>query len=1373
MQLLAGLCMFPVSFFDNGRSPRPSILLSGYLSLTLVFDAAQARTFWLSAITRAERTYTILFTTSAAVKAILLLLESHRKTKWVRWDTKEPHSPEETSGMFGLGVYFWLNGLFLKGYGKSLTIQDLYPLDHALRAKPIYDRYEKHLEYSKLKGDKYGLIKLLCRTYPIALLLPVIPRLFRLAFTFCQPFFIESLLQYLSQDESLASVNAGYGLIGASIVIYSGLAISTAVYQYMHFRSLQIIRGCLATAIYARGTELQAATDEESVSVTLMSTDLERIRLGLRTLHDMWAGVIEVAIASWLLHNQLGLAFLAPIILVLLCFFLTFYMARFMGPSQKAWMARVQQRVGLTGTVIANMKSLKITGMTEPAGTLLQNRRSGELEAGGRFRFFIIITATLGYIPFFLAPAFTFAVSRRSLDTVQIFTSLSWLNLLTTPLSLLFQGIPTLLAAVACLQRIQKYLESESRRDFREIMLDTRTEPQEPDLGKMNSSSKEAPAANLAITVKNGEFGWKPDKMTLQDINFDVARTSFTIVCGPIASGKSTLCKAVLGEVPFHKGSITLGVPTSNVSYCDQIPFLLNGTIQGNVIGFTSFDPHRYFDVINATMLDVDLKTMPLSDQTIIGSNGITLSGGQKQRVALARALYLHADLLIFDDVFSGLDADTEDQVFRRVFGPGGLLRRRRATFLLCTHSVRHLPAADHIVALDANGTVVQQGDFTSLTQRKSGYVNSLGVKSSKNSATKEHHENPVPQLESIFDVLPRPNTNAVSILSNTEDMTRRLGDKRIYRTYFKSMGYLLTVFIFAFGLLLGFSANFATIWLKYWSDDIAAANPTYSFSFWVGIYFLLGFGALMSLIGLGVTVLQLSVSKAGASLHHQILRTLVTAPLRFFTTTDQGEILNLFSQDMNLIDTELPLALLNVVYAVFTALGQAAVLVTSSAYLAISYPFLVVLLWLVSRFYLRTSRQMRLLDLEAKSPLYTHFLDTTKGIVTVRAFGSVPQDRAKNVELVDTSQRPAYLLQMTQNWLNLVLGFVVMAMCAVLTTLVITLRANSGFTGASMVTLMGFGTELTFIVLALTQLETSLGAIARCNTFTATVKPENQKEEDIEPPQDWPQHGVITIDGVSASYSGDDSDNNDSPELALRNVSLTVAAGEKIAICGRTGSGKSSLIALLLKLLEPTPETAPNIRIDSIALYKIDRQALRRHIIAIPQEAVFLPEGTSFRANLDPFDVAGSADCLAALETVQLRNLVEERGGLKAGMSPGSFSQGQKQLFSLACAVLRRRLRAKTLGLGRHDVSEGGILLMDEVSSSVDQETERAMMKVIKAEFKEYTVVTITHRLDMVLDFDRVVVMDKGEVVETGKPRDLSKDSTTQFGKLWRTGGY
>ena len=205
------------------------MLLSTYVSLTLLLDVAQTRTFWLASRTKPEFIYTGIFTASMTLKVLILLLEAQQKTKWVRWDTKEAHSPEETSGIFSLGVYFWLNGIFLSGYRKILQMKDLYPLDRAIVGADLYERFQKHADYSRMRGDKYGLAKVLARTLLVQILLPIPPRLALTGFMFCQPFLINSVLSQLSGPITPASANMGYGFIGASALIYGGIAVSTAL----------------------------------------------------------------------------------------------------------------------------------------------------------------------------------------------------------------------------------------------------------------------------------------------------------------------------------------------------------------------------------------------------------------------------------------------------------------------------------------------------------------------------------------------------------------------------------------------------------------------------------------------------------------------------------------------------------------------------------------------------------------------------------------------------------------------------------------------------------------------------------------------------------------------------------------------------------------------------------------------------------------------------------------------------------------------------------------------------------------------------------------------------------------------------------------
>lgn len=526
------------------------------------------------------------------------------------------------------------------------------------------------------------------------------------------------------------------------------------------------------------------------------------------------------------------------------------------------------------------------------------------------------------------------------------------------PLNNLFQSLPTLSAAITCLRRIQTFLESETREDFR---------IRSTGLSNEEKLSIDQPSTLPAVSIKNGVFGYENSKVVLNDINIEIPRGTLTMVVGPIASGKSSLCKALLGEIPYSQGMVTMTTLLPRVGYCDQTPFLSNGSIRDNIVGYSPFDAERYAEVVDATMLSIDFETLAQADRTNVGSNGITLSGGQKQRVSLARCLYLQSDLLIMDDVFSGLDADTEDQVFKRVFGVNGILQRRKTTVVLCTHSVRHLPAAGHVIALGPKGAIVEQGTFNDLLANQS-YVHSLGVKSPSTSRTaSEKIESTIPFQS---DLLGRISTTLPPVLEDGGNINRVEGDSATYMVYFKSMGTLLAASLFLFGACLGFFYNFPTIWLKYWSDDVVATSHSHSFGYFAGIFGLLQCCSLISLLALGTLIYIPVINRSGLTLHHNALRTLVHAPLRFFTTTDQGIITNLFSQDLNLIDNELPNALFNTIFAICIGFGQAAVIASSSPYLAISYPFLMCVLYLIQKFYLRTSRQLRLLDLEAKSPL-------------------------------------------------------------------------------------------------------------------------------------------------------------------------------------------------------------------------------------------------------------------------------------------------------------------------------------------------------------------------------------------------------------------
>ncbi|KAK1997544.1 ABC transporter [Colletotrichum falcatum] len=1374
LSLLASLCMIVLSYAEHSRSARPSMLLTGYIFLQILFDVAQVRTSWLMAETFSSQLFARLFTASLAVKVVILFVEAQRKARWISW-TAEEHSPEETSGLFSLGVYFWLNRLFLHGYRNVLSIKDLYALDQGMIAETMQVKLARELDKGTYRGKKHGLARALAKSLAVPLLLPVAPRIALIGFNYSQPFFIQTLLVYLQDPDESKNKNMGYGMIGAAFLIYTGIAVSTALYYYFHQRALYMSRGCLSAAIYRKTTQASLVGTGDAAAVTLMSTDIERILRGFYALHEVWANFIEIALGCWLLQGQLGAAFIAPIAVILVCTGITAAAAAATSERQARWMSHIQKRVGLTSHVISSMKNLRISGITGPVGEFVSQMRKREMEIGNDFRWLLIVTAISALSPAMISPAVTFAFAQSRLDVTTIFTSFSFLVLLNAPLGTLFQSIPGLIAGFTCLGRIQKFLEADPRVDFRQFSQsstrkDKRSEESYRDsVEGISLKSMDKPANRIpercppspAIAIVDGSFGWETEKPVLRNITASVPASQLTLVVGPVASGKSTLCKALLGEVPFSSGLVSLSSRNPVIGYCEQNPFLSNGSIKDNVLGYSPFSQSRYDEVLDACMLSKDLLLLPYGDDTKIGSNGIMLSGGQKQRVSLARALYAHTDLLILDDILSGLDNDTAAEVVRKVFGLDGIIRRRRATAVLCTHAIKYLPLADHIICLGPEGTLIEEGTFDDLMRNKK-YVASLGVKATGSDTDSD--------AGSISDSkpgsLPAPKPRrAPALVDEIMEKSRQTGDVKVYLHYLRSLSVPATVIFVLCSASYAIWNTFPTIWMKYWAEDSLGKSSQY----YAGLFGFFKALQLISLVVGGIALIIYMTTSSGIQLHEQALRTVVHAPLTFLTNTDTGIITNLFSQDMTLLDNELPNSMLNAVISGFEAIAMAAVIAYGSPLMAVSYPFVMAFCWIIQKFYLRTSRQLRLLDLESKSPLYSNFLDAIKGVATIRAFGWQDKEIATNQNLLDTSQRPAYLLAMIQQWLVVTMQLMVACIAVILVGLAVGLRATSaGFTGASMVTLMSWGETISWFIRCWVQLETSLGAVARIKTFSEKVTPEDLPGEDIELPEDWPENGWIDVKGVSASYSTEQQTSSEGvvtpPSLALSDVTFSIKPGERVALCGRTGSGKSSLILLLLRLLDPVSTCSQNIEIDGVPFHRIDRSTLRRRIIAVPQDAVFLPDGSTIKSNLDPFEAASDAECLSVLRAVQLAGFVEERGGLHEGMSADSLSAGQKQLFSLGRAILRRRTkdaRSKRRG--------GGILLLDEVSSSVDHATDRLMQEIIKEEFGRYTIVMVSHRLDMVMDyFQTVIVMDQGRVIETGSPAELVDTKGSRFGELW-----
>ncbi|RFU28601.1 hypothetical protein B7463_g7731, partial [Scytalidium lignicola] len=1343
-----GLCV--LSHLEHIGSVRPSVIINVYLLLTVPFDIARARTLWIGGATKP---IAAIFTSTLGVKLMILIAEAIEKRS-ILLDRYRDSSPEVTSGIYSRSFFWWLNKLMTTGFRRVIQNEDLYPIEEDMSSAFLQTHGQRAWD-RVVQGRPRALLWSTLRAMRVAFIYCIFPRVCLIGFRYAQPFLLSRTVDFANNLDEPDSI--GWGLTGAFGLVFLGSAVSNGLYEHMNYRFVTSVRGTLISMIYAKTVDLSITALNESAAVTLMASDsaaksyLEAICQGLAMVHELWAVPIELGICLWLLYRQLGLAFLAPTVVAILSMAGAMLLARYIGNAQKIWIQGIQTRVDATASMLGSMKAVKMLGFTNRLSEVIQALRTEELRLATKFRKLMWILGFLANNTMSLAPLVTFGVfvisaeyTGRTLNSASAFAALSLITLLATPMNSMIRAIPRLNAAIACFDRIQVFLNSDARRDHRmplNTSLNFEEETTSVDLTIGMELKKLMPRVfrndEALILVQNASFAWTSDGTpAVHDISFSLTRYQFCFVIGPVGSGKSSLLKGLLGETPSSQGFVYSTFPST--AYVDQTPWIQNGTIRQNILGISSFEETWYMQVVHACALDQDISDMPKGHSTLVGSAGISLSGGQKQRLALARAVYAKKELVILDDVFSGLDAETEQQIFNRLFSKQGLFQQMKTTVLMVTHAVHRLPYSNHIIALDHSGHIAEQGLFEQL-KNSGGYVQDLvtKLKEEDNSSTDEgRKDTTIAGKGGLMISASQDGTNR-----QTEELSRQTGDFKMYKYYFGSISWQTNVVLLTLVLLYGTTSKLTEFVVTYWTDAIRIQGNEVN-GFYMGIYAMLaGLSNSGLIFGTGQFFLKV-IPESALVLHERLLKTVMAAPLYFFTSTDTGITTNRFSQDMTVVDSELPYSLIDLLFHIVISLMAAILMCISAGYFAITMPAVILCVWVLQKYYLRTSRQLRLLDLEAKSPLYSHFLESLNGLITIRAFGWTKTFREQNLTFLDASQKPYYLLLCIQRWLSLILDLLVAGLAVILVVLVVKLRTDisPGYVGLALLNVMGFNETLASIIKNWTQLETSFGAIARLMSFSTDTPNENLSNETQDVPQDWPAYGVIEFKNMSASYTA-------GGDLVVRNLSISIQAGEKIGICGRSGSGKSSLIGSLFRMLEITPESL--ITIDGIDITTIPRQIVRERLNAIPQEPFFM-RGT-IRSNTDPDAQHTDAQIISAISKVHLWNLVSSKGGLDANLDAEFFSHGQRQLFCLARAILKK----------------SKVVVLDEVTSNVDVRSDELMQKVIRSEFKDCTILTVAHRLDTILDFDRIALLSGGELKELDTPSMLL-GSDTAFKELY-----
>ncbi|KAL5968006.1 Canalicular multispecific organic anion transporter 2 [Taenia solium] len=883
-----------------------------------------------------------------------------------------------------------------------------------------------------------------------------------------------------------------------------------------------------------------------------------------------------------------------------------------------------------------------------------------------------------------------------------------------------------------------------------------------------------------------------------------------TSIVGRVGCGKSSLLNALLGNMELVSGRINI---KGRLALVSQQAWIFNATLRDNILFHRPYDPERYTKIIKACALEHDIKLLPKGDLTDIGDKGVNLSGGQKQRV---RACYADADVYLLDDPLAAVDTHVASHLLKHVLGRSGLLAGR--TRIIATHHPSAIAASDRVAVLDS-GRLVEYGSYASLRRRSTSHLNAflrseelrqrlmseseaasesrppsaatMGPETSvvsshrrrRQTSTESHPSSYIPpgdlaelalmeaeSLDSEGDDDAEPFSSAHSRSSSIKEgreCNRRTskgyksaamaeGERAddgqeenletsatgrvkftVFWMYIRSMGlclFLGGVLFLLFTQVVWLGNN---IWLADWSNDVSnfvnntnnssnqtTVEPVKGVGLRLGVYAVIGMCQIVFNV-VACVMLAVGSVRTAKALHHQLLSCILHVPTSFFDTVPQGRIMNRFSNDISTADNQLMVSMRSMLTTLFACLITFALCALPSAYILILLACLLAFYAAMQNLFVKTSRQLKRLDSVSKSPIFSHFAETLLGVDTIRAYGLCDLFMNSSDTRVDANNRALFGTLITNRWLSMVLETVGNLM---------TLSVSVAFVATRDALAAGFAGLVISYTLNVTQ---ALSWFVRMATEFETNAPWEVPAK--QPPAQWPQ-GEIEFVNYSTRY-------RDDLDLVLRSLSFTIMPGEKIGIVGRTGSGKSSLVLALFRIIEAAEG---EIRLDGHNIAEIGLHDLRGRITLIPQDPVLF-SGT-LRSNLDPFNTHSDDTIWEALALANLRSFVEavSPDGLKMTIAEGgnNLSVGQRQLVCLARALLR----------------QSRVLVLDEATAAVDPQTDQLIQRTVRNEFASSTVLTIAHRLDTIIDYDRIMVLDAGRLIEMGTPKELAGRSGSLF---------
>ncbi|XP_065588705.1 ATP-binding cassette sub-family C member 6 isoform X1 [Cyrtonyx montezumae] len=1284
--------------------------------------------------------------------------------------------PEASSSFLSKITYWWFSGLVWKGCRQPLGVGDLWSVRKEDSSEEIvawaerkwkkyHSRRKQKMEFATFKKTQKTetgiteaeetevllqaehshsgtLLQAFWSIFGTYFLLSTLCLVICDVFLFSIPKILSLFLEFIEDQEA----PSWHGYFYAFILVLLACLQTLFEQRYMYMCLVLGLR--LKTAVtglvYRKILTMSNASRKEVTVgeiVNLVSVDVQKLMDLIIYFNGTWLAPIRIIICFVFLWQLLGPSALTSIAVFLFLLPLNFLITKKRSHFQEAQMKHKDERAKLTHAILSDIKVIKLYGWEKTFTEKVHAIRRQELQALKRSQ--ILFSASLAsfhsstfLIAFVMFAVYTLVDNTHILDAQKAFVSLTLINILNTAHSFLPFSINAAVQAKVSLKRLAAFLNLE-------------------ELNPERSDRNTSDCVQASIIVRNGTFCWSKDTSPcLRRIDLTVPQGSLLAVVGQVGAGKSSLLSALLGDLEKMDGCMTM---KGTVAYVPQQAWIQNASVEDNILFGKEMDDTWFSSVVDACALQPDLESFPAGQKSEIGEKGINISGGQKQRVSLARAVYQRSSVYLLDDPLSAVDAHVGQHIFEHVLGPNGLLKDK--TRVLVTHTISILQQVDNIVVL-VDGTIAEIGSYQELSQRDGAFAEFL----QSHSAAEEKAHSGFPATGDIRGTITTTNNPSEDKLSSdnavkssatgrktipvsqncttaevTEGRSTR-GEKTqqgrvnasIYAAYLRVTGLPLCAYIILLFTCQQGVSFFRGYWLSMWTEDPVHNGTQQHTELRVGVFGALG--VIQALVRFASTAaVFLGGVLASHKLFLQLLRNVARSPTVFFEETPIGNLLNRFSREMDAIDSIIPDKLKSLLGFLFNLLEIYLVIIVATPKAAMAIVPLTAFYAVFQHFYVVTSCQLRRMEAASRSPIYSHISETFQGSSVIRAYKDQERFILKSNFLVDENLRICFPGAVADRWLATNLEFLGngIVLFAALFAAIGRTHLSPGTAGFSISYALQITGVLNWMVRSWTEIENNIVSVERVSEYSRTPKEAPWTLSNKLHGQVWLTEGRIEFRNYSLRY-------RPNLELALKHINLTINGKEKIGITGRTGAGKSTLAVGLLRLVEAAEGA---ILIDGQDIAQLGLHDLRMKITVIPQDPVLF-SGT-LRMNLDPLNQYTDADIWTALELTQLKNFVADlpdKLEYKCTDQGENLSTGQKQLVCLARALLQK---AK-------------VLILDEATAAIDIETDLQIQSALRTQFKDSTVLTIAHRINTIVDCDRILVLENGRIAEFDTPKQL-----------------